>query len=175
MQSMRVAAYGTLGAFLAVLVSFAGCGSSEPADERKLVARVASEWEIAVAHGDGVAACALMTEAGQKAMINPYADIVPKPKPPLGDTCEEAVAALHRRQGQQGDEPISSDVQYDVNEVRLAGDKAVIEPEDGFCSFLLKVDGSWRVAALPLPQNEDAMATDSPGCPKPSQLAALAD
>lgn len=153
----------------ATVIALAGCGdSAEP--EPQSPDEVVSAWVQAYAEGDGESACALMTDFGQRQMLNPYAGILrpqqdQPPDPPVADTCQEAVAKLAA--SEPTDEP--TDPGLDDSNVGIAGDRAVVAPDGGFCFFLERVEGDWLISSLPLPADDDPVAGSTP-CPAAGDL-----
>lgn len=152
----------------ATVIALAGCGdSAEP--EPQSPDEVVSAWVLAYAEGDGEGACGLMTDAAQSQMLNPYAEIRPQqdqpPDPPVADTCQEAVVKLAA--SEPTDEP--TDPGLDDSNVGIAGDRAVVAPDGGFCFFLERVEGDWLISSLPLPADDDPVAGSTP-CPAAGDL-----
>ena len=151
-----------------VVIALVGCGdSADPQPQSP--DEVVTAWTQAYADGDGEGVCALMTDFGQRQMLNPYAGIRPQqdqsPDPSVADICEEAVVKL--ADAEPTDE--SPDPGLDDANVDVSGDRAVVAPDGGFCFFLERVDGDWLIASLPLPADDDPVAGSTP-CPRAGDL-----
>lgn len=123
-------------ALLGCVVSLASCGASTAADspEDEVLRQVDAFW-TALDDGDGSAACAL---AGPRAQAE-----MERPNPETTVTCEQGVGLL-------GDAELAAD-EFDTADVSIDGASASVESEGGWCVYAHEVDGTWLVAALPVP------------------------
>jgi hypothetical protein len=82
----------TLAAVL-ILAALAGCGSRPPdeATSRDLVAQTVLDWHRLQAAGDGGAACALVTEKQQDAIVKLDRETMKSVGRPPRESCEEIV------------------------------------------------------------------------------------
>ncbi len=108
-------------------------------------------WSAAYASNDAEELCSLMTSRGANAMRDPYA-FVKAPGPdhgPYGATCEEAVRNNPAPAGTPWPPPATE------SGVKLSADgaRAFVDQGRVACTLLQQVDGTWLVAALPLPRS----------------------
>ena len=97
-------------------------------------AQVDAFW-TALGDGDGSKACAL---AGPRAQAE-----LERPNHETTVTCEEGVTLL------AGTE-VAAD-EFDMADVNIDGSSASVESEGGWCVYAHEADGTWLVAALPIP------------------------
>ena len=140
----------SLSLSLAAALLVGACGGDDAPSNEEQVATNVNAWTEALAAGDGEGACQLMTEGGRIAMTDPYDGLGPD-RPPLASTCEAAVPKLV--DDQERDAVAQSDVT--PTDVTVQGDRAVVQPEGGFCTYLQRVDDQWLVVNLPLPGPDD--------------------
>jgi hypothetical protein len=157
-----------IGILLGLLAgpAIAACSDdgADPPTPQEAAARVVNDWGAAVDEGDGETACALMSEGGRAALMNPYEPLAPN-RPPLADTCELAVPKLLDSSEEDEDEggivlvePVAPE------DVDIQGRTAVAD-SGGWCiSMALEVVG-WRVAGLPLPGDDDSLTAAGDASP----------
>ena len=107
---------------LAAIVLVAGCGHDRRPDavtSRGSVAKVVLDWHRARAAGDGEAACRLLTEANQTAMVRAGRGLAALGSMRSPDNCLEAVTLM-------GFSPVAPEVLLDthVDAVSISGDRA---------------------------------------------------
>lgn len=117
---------------IACLASCGGSTANSPEDE--VLGQVDAFWG-ALVDGDGSAVCAL---AGPHAQAE-----LKRPNPETTVTCEEGVALL-------GGTEVAGD-EFDTADVEIEGSSASVESESGWCVYVQELDGTWLVAALPVP------------------------
>lgn len=132
---------------------------SDPYSPEAEIADTVNAWADAVGDSDGVAACALMSESGQRDMKKPYSRITPGHDRPLAETCELAVPEVAKSGGRGA--VLADDVT--AEDVQIEGGSAVVQHDGSFCIFLISHAGEWRIMGLPLPPPDDP----APGSDKP--------
>ncbi|MGI9097109.1 MAG: hypothetical protein ACR2H2_01210 [Solirubrobacteraceae bacterium] len=147
-----------LVASLSILLVVAGCGGDANDNTRglsddELIRRTVVSWYAAVARGDGLKACALMTYAARARDLDAGGGIVLEPSGSVHNaptTCQQQVEAIGR-------ELVGGGLAAEVNAaavrgVRVLGDQATVTTE--FAQrrqslVLRRVAGRWLIDGAP--------------------------
>jgi hypothetical protein len=131
----------------------AGCGGDGTKSQDDAVRKAVASWYSAVARGDGVKACALMTEAGRTRDLNAGGGIVVEPGGSVRTapaTCEAHVEATGRELARTG---LATEVDAAiVRDVRVLDDRATVSAEFAQrrqALVLRRVAGRWLVDGAP--------------------------
>jgi hypothetical protein len=140
----------TVAAILAV--GLAGCGSSaKPTmSEPQQVEQVLHSYLHAQTHGDGQAACSLLTESAQRELETVVVQAA-KGLLPSQPSCQDAVGLVRTFAPAKLMEGLSN---AHISQVRVQGDHATAEITDGTAFSpqqvsLQRVGGTWKIAGVP--------------------------
>jgi hypothetical protein len=142
----------TVAAIVAVAAAVGGCGSSPKptVSEPQQVEQVLHSYLHAQTHGDGQAACSLLTESAQHQLQTVVVQAA-KGLLPSRPSCQDAVGMVHAVAGAKLMNALAS---AQITQVRVQGDSATAEITGGTVFgrqqvTLQRSDGTWKIAGVP--------------------------